>query len=948
MALPLTVIFFLSGCAALLFETLWFRQAGLALGSSIWSSSLVLAAFMAGLGLGNAWAARRGAGVRQPLRLYARLELLIALTGLLVALGLPWLGTRLAPLFARAVDAPLWLGFGRLAIAFLLMLLPAAAMGATLPVMVRALGASRRAFGTTLGLLYGVNTLGAMTGALVGESLLIERFGVTGTALCAALLNVIAAGTARALAPRVDADASGSADAAVDEPAPAGAGAGLRALLAAAGLAGALLLALEVIWFRYLLLFVNGSSTMFAIMLAVVLAGIGLGGLLASRWLERQPEAAAWAPVVALSAAASVALAHHGFRTFVLGQISQYAARALDGLHMAVWLMLPTCVLSGLLFTLLGQALRQRLRDGVRAAGLLTLANTIGATLGSLAGGFLLLPSLGVEASLFVLAALYAVLVPLTRQPGATAPRLRFALLAALALAATALATFPFGSLRTWYVGGLIARWSDGQAEVAAMREGLNETVVYLRHTRWGQPIAYRMMTNGFSMSGSRSVGERYMRLFAYWPLALHPRATSALQISYGVGVTADALTQGAHLRRIDIVDISPDVMALAGVPFPRPARRPLEDPRVRLHIEDGRFFLATTTQRFDVITAEPPPPKNAGVVNLYSREHFELIHARLAPGGLATYWLPVQQLSLADGQAITAAFCAAFPDCTLWSGIGPELMLAGSRDAQAATEEGLHALWDAPLTSASLRAIGLASPEQLGTTFVADAEQLQTWLGGTPPVEDEHPYRLSPAFQQRFDVRWWELADPLACQERFARSAWVRRIWPAALRAATLERFPREAHALRLHWTFYRVGSVRLADMVSLMRDTPARTSLLWATGWTPDIEAAARQAGPEGARPPDAELTLGAVALADGDYAAAEQHLRRAQPHLRQEQLAQWRVMAAALAGERERAQGLLREAGDWLRPFDTRGWAFLTQHFGLTSPWPETGEAAAGVTP
>lgn len=944
MPLALTIVFFLSGCAALLFETLWFRQAGLALGSSIWSSSVVLAAFMAGLGLGNAWAARRGASLHQPLMTYARLEALIAAAGLLVVLGLPWLGTLLAPLLARAVGAPLWLGALRLAIAFGLMLLPAAAMGATLPVMVRALGGARHEFGAKLGLLYGINTLGAMTGALVGEGLLIERLGVPGTALCAATLNLVAALTAGLLARRPQATATQGLDDSAEPSGPAS-GSGVRVLLVAAGLAGALLLALEVIWFRYLLLFANGTSTMFAIMLAVVLAGIAFGGLLASRWLGRRPDAIAWAPVVSLAAGASVALAHHGFRTFVLGQISQYAARALDGVHMALWLMLPTCVLSGVLFTLLGQALRQQLPDGTRAAGLLTLANTVGATLGSLAGGFLLLPNLGVEASLFVLAALYVLLVPLTRQAVASAPRLRFGLLAALTLCAGALATFPFGNLRSWYIGGLIARWSDGQAEVVAMREGLNETVVYLRHMRWGQPIAYRMMTNGFSMSGSRSVGERYMRLFAYWPLALHPRAQTALQISYGVGVTADALTHGTNLKSIDIVDISPDVLALAGVPFPRPARRPLEDPRVRLHIEDGRFFLATSSQRFDVITAEPPPPKNAGVVNLYSREHFALIRSHLAPGGLATYWLPVQQLSLSDGKAITAAFCAAFPDCSLWTGIGPELMLAGSHDGQPVTDAGLRALWGDPLAGAGLRAIGLPTPEQLGTTFVADAEQLKPWLGDTQPVEDAHPYRLSPAFQERFDLGWWELANPEACQARFATSAWVRRTWPAALREATLARFPREAAALRLHWTFYRVGAIALADAVSLLGDGPARTSLLWSTGWTPDIEAAARQAHLEGVRPPDADVTLGVVALADGDFAMAEQHLRRAQPHLRQEQLAQWRVIAAAMAGDQARAQGLLREAADWLRPFDARGWAFLCQHFGLANPWPAP---AAAVTP
>src|SRR5206468_8297209 len=136
--------------------------------------------------------------------------------------------------------------------------------------------------------------------------------------------------------------------------------------------------------------------------------------------------------------------------------------------------------------------------------------------------------------------------------------------------------------------------------------------------------------------------GRRYMKLFVYWPVAFHPAPKKALLISYGVGSTAKALTDTRAFEQIDVVDISRDVLSMDEVVYPDPATRPLRDPRVKVYVEDGRYYLLTTDQRYDVITAEPPPPKNAGIVNLYTREYFELLHDRLAEGGVATYWLPV------------------------------------------------------------------------------------------------------------------------------------------------------------------------------------------------------------------------------------------------------------------------------------------------------------------
>lgn len=929
----LCALFLLSGCSALVFETLWFRQAGLMLGNSVWTSSIVLASFMAGLAVGNALAARQGARLARPVRAYALLELLVGLSGLALVWGWPGLGHATAPFFGSLVAHPWLLDSSRLALAFALMLVPAAAMGATLPLLVSAL-APGQDFGTALGRLYGWNTLGAMVGALLGETWSVAALGVRGTAGLAAALNLAAAGMALALAGRLPATVVTAAG-----PPPARIP---RSPLVASALAGANLLALEVLWFRALVLNVDSTSPTFALLLAVVLAGIALGGLGASALLRRWPQGAAAAPLVALLAGVAV-VAGYAVTPATMSLLGdRYLTRLQEIAWPALSLMLPTCALSGAFFTLLGQGLRGRLTDDARAAGLLTMANTLGALAGALVAGFVLLPGLGVEAALFAVAGSYG-LVALASL-GLARERARRVLLAGAAAYTCALAAFPFGLMARRYLAPALDRWRTPAWSVLARREGASETVVYLGQRLWGRPVEFRLFTNGHSMSGTDFGSARYMRLFAYWPSALHPAPRRALLISFGVGTTAEALAQDARLERIDVVDVSRDILRLGRLVFaPRPY--PLDDPRVRVHVEDGRFFLLTSRESYDIVTAEPPPPKNAGIVNLYSREHFELMRARLAPGGLATYWLPVAQLTRSDGQAVVSAFCAAFADCSLWSGFGPEWMLAGSREARPAGRAGLQALWGRPAAAQALADSGLSLPEQLGTTFLADAEQLRAWLGAALPVDDDHPQRLSPALVSELDPAWPALAEPQAARRRFEESAWVARLWPPELRAATLARFEAERPLQRATWALHARGPVPLRDLHALLGDPSRRVAVLWALGSSAVAERAALAASAEGVDDPLLDLALAASAYSDGRYEEAERRLARAQTVASvPERLAQRRVLALALAGRRAAAQELMARAWQPSPPgtFAAEDWRYLSQAFGLTAP---SGDGSTG---
>lgn len=164
----------------------------------------------------------------------------------------------------------------------------------------------------------------------------------------------------------------------------------------------------------------------------------------------------------------------------------------------------------------------------------------------------------------------------------------------------------------------------------------------------------------------------------------------------------------------------------------------------MRVHVEDGRFFLQTTDETFDLITAEPPPLRGAGITSLYSREYFQLVRDRLRDGGVATYWLPVNQLWLSETKAIMRGFCRAFPDCSLWSGAGLQWMLAGTGGAHhPVPEEQFSAQWHDPIVAPELAALGFERPESLGATFLADAVTIGEWTQGAPPLDDDHPGRI-------------------------------------------------------------------------------------------------------------------------------------------------------------------------------------------------------------
>ncbi|MCP5060433.1 MAG: spermidine synthase [bacterium] len=831
----LCAIFFLSGASALLFETLWFNQAGLVFGNSVWASSLVLAAFMAGLAVGNGVVARYGSLITRPVRFYAGLEGVIALTGVLLVVGLPSLVPILTPVLGPVIEVPWAANAIRLTVGFAVLLVPSTAMGATLPILVKALLARDENFGSVLGRLYGWNTLGAVVGAVAGEAALLAWLGVRGSALVAGSVNLVVAAVAFALSDRFVPAGRVSADhEATSLVSPTA-----RRLLSAAFLSGFALLALEVVWFRFLLLFVHGTSLVFSAMLGVVLTGIALGGLAAGRVLRARPDAYWLAPLLSLlSGAVIVAL----YATFaLLPERESYTAGWLETAKYSAALMLIPAFLSGAVFTCIGTALEREVAPPTRAAGWMTLWNTLGSGLGSLAGGFVLLPLLGIERSFFAAAAAY-LLVAWLALPAAIGARGRLGR-AGWALAAAGLASlafFPFGLMEGTFLHRSIGHYLQGGVRaIAAVDEGRTETVVLLDSEFLGQHLDHVLVTNGHSMSSSGREARRYMKLYVVLPNAFEPEPRQALLISYGVGNTARALVDTPSLERIDVVDISREILEMSSVIHPEPGSNPLDDPRVHVHIEDGRYYLQTTDRRYDLITGEPPPPKNAGVVNLYTREYFQLSHDRLTEDGIHTYWLPIHGLTVEDARSIVSAYCEVFSDCSLWNGTAGDWMLVGSRGRSwDVSDADFGAAWRDPERLPALREIALEHPEQLAATFLADSRQLRAFVDGAPPLVDDFPKRLSHHLPDRAAL-WPDFApwvDAADARRRFQESAFVREALSPELRERALPWFEAQRvlndHTAAGYRFVTRDADAVARDLDWMLRETELSTLVLWGLG--------------------------------------------------------------------------------------------------------------------
>ena len=781
----LYLLFLLSGASGLIYQVVWVREFGNVFGNTVYSASLVIAVFMLGLGAGSylvgAWADQRYADRPQSLlRMYGLVELVIAALGIVISLALPHLGAFTATASSYVRDGQGWyvLSTGsyaiRGAIALALLMPVTLLMGGTLTLLIRHLvRGDMQVGGSRIAALYGVNTAGAAIGCFLTDFTLIPTVGMQATQWMAAFGNLAAGIGALMLAMRPMADSapttvSGSGRT-KNRPRPTasakamavkkadGAGTtdeanGPRSALiwtsVALALSGFAAMGMELVWFRHFTLLLGGYRAVFSLLLTVILIGMGAGAFAggALTRLSKRP-----AEMLMLVEAAFVASTLLGLSQANLADVMAAgralaqslgadpgASRAwadlwLNGLPILREVALPA-LLMGLAFPLANAVIQRAEQSVGRRAGLLYLANTVGAVCGSLAAGFFLLPVLGIQASATVLGVTAALsIVPLyLASDRRGVPTLAVSSLAGVA--ATGL----------WLLvpaGSIIARAqippAAGQT-LLDVQEGVNEVVSVLEVPNEGR----QLLTNGHAMSSTTLMSQRYMRALAHIPLLAMDRPSSVLVIGFGVGNTTQAVTLHPSVRRIDVADLSRQVLDHAGY-FAAANHGALGDPRVAVYVNDGREHLRMQPpSTYDLITLEPPPLSLSGVGALYSRDFYALARTRLTPKGYLSQWLPAYQVPEATTLALIRAFVDVFPQAVLLSGADQELILLGSNDAHIEIDPVRLATGMAatPGIAADLSRLSLGTARDLVGTFLASPQTLAAATREAVPVTDDQP----------------------------------------------------------------------------------------------------------------------------------------------------------------------------------------------------------------
>lgn len=720
----LVFCFWLSGASALVYEVVWNRMLGWMVGTSVAAVATTITAFMVGLALGGILGGRFIDRWPRVFRAYAIIEAAVAVTGALITLVLPHLAPWSGHLEALTPTAlqPLV----RFGLVFMLLVVPTILMGATLPILGRALTEEGTPAGV-IGLLYAINTLGAVVGVLSADLALVPTLGVTATGLVASAGNLVAAAVAWTI------------PSPAQRPSPPASAPDLRpgyAVLACFAVSGACSLACEVLWTRMLLYFLGSSIFSFTVILVVFLAGLAIGSWLIQGTAARHPHPIRLLATLQLFLALLVGLSlptlawlptlnalMHG--TSLNAWVVQHM------LLVAIPLLLPTIVM--------GACFPLYIRIGARgsvgtAVGSLVAANTLGAAAGSLAAGAALLPLLGLQRAIVAVALTYVALAAAVWMLEQLSwKRLVLAGCVLLTLGVPGLVALPADyvlqhTLSAMWPGQILFFHDAPEASTAVMDVKDFD----------GTPFR-SLITNGYSMTATNAKSRRYTQLLGQLPLLLHPAPRRAMVICLGTGMTLSAVAAHEELTHIQCVELSPTVRQVLPM-FEDANHRVWEDPRVDIAIDDGRHYLLTHPETYDVITFEPPPPVNAGVVNLYSRDFYALCHARLAPGGTLSQWLPVPQMTPEDVRRCIRAFVEVFPDATLWSQFGiMDLCLVGSKGPVTLSPQRLRERMRGQ--AAALEKIGVSGPEDLLGTFLLGPERLAEYVRDTPPLVDDHPW---------------------------------------------------------------------------------------------------------------------------------------------------------------------------------------------------------------
>ena len=758
LARVLYALAFLSGSAALTYEVAWAKLLSLTFGSTTLAASAVVGGFLGGMGIG-AWLYHRVQGrVASPLRTYASIEIGIALAAAALTAGLPHLPAAFASLSGGIPSGPPMTLF-RVVSVLLLLLVPAALMGATYPALCTCLIGTREEVDRHLGMLYGVNTLGAAAGALVAGLFLVPAFGLAASVAVGNALNLLVGISAFALSRGSTGDAIAPTATAAQRTIPTELPHRLTGAVIL--LSGFATLSYEILWFRALRYLVGNSTFALTIVLVVFLLGLGFGALPLRRVVARgRPELdlARCQFGIALLAAlaigvmmlmlsrpdlnATLSVFSLAFRTLPWEQ------RLLVHGALALALMLPATLLMGLSFPLASRLFIGDVRLLGRRVGGAYLLSNLGSILGAILAAAWLLPRLGTVGGTHLVIGVnfllgLALLLRLRLSVGRRLAEAGGVLVAVVAL----LLVFPE---RTTFQGGFRL---PGVA-LAFEEENDLGTVEVLQDS--ARPELKGISIDGTFIGASSgwypSIYSKQL-LIAHLPMLLDARLRSALQIGLGSASTLDALASHPGLERIDCVEINPAVVRGSRL-FEESAV--YRDPRVRVVVEDALHFLVRGGEPYDLIVSDGKQNEDfSGNAKLLSRDFYALARSRLSPRGLFVQWISSNYLH-ADFRIILRTIAEVFPELAVFIDPPGSMILVASLEPLEARPRISREAFEKGRISRDLRRLGIPGPEHFLRRWMADREPLLEAAGPGPlntwdqAILEFAPYRASPREQAR------------------------------------------------------------------------------------------------------------------------------------------------------------------------------------------------------
>ncbi|MEE2672597.1 MAG: fused MFS/spermidine synthase [Myxococcota bacterium] len=731
--LVVLLCFFLSGAAGLVYQTAWTREFAFVFGTSSLAVATVLAAYMAGLAAGAGLAARFTGRIQRPVLVYGLLELGIGVA----ALGLPLAvaGSRwvYVALFGGQPDLPAAGGSAQtlfqLTASFLILMVPTAMMGATLPLLVRDAVRREDEIGSRIGILYGMNTAGAVVGTLVAGFVLLPNLGLRPTVWVGVGLNgavFLGAWWLSRSRPPLPVEVPG----AVVAPA------GYRWILPLIGVSGCVSFAYEVLWVRLLEHVLGGSVYAFATMLASFLSGIALGSALASRFATSRGRAIRGFSVAQLFAAL---LSVAGF--VVIDELPRLAfwlhssgvERSFAHALLSMLVLLPSTICIGATFPFAVRILAAGEGDAGPASARVFAANTVGSVIGALGAGFFVLPALGFVGMLSVCVGIN---LALSAASGLLA-RPRMALVAAAAGVGMAILLFvrpptPWNVLRH---SPLLSRIEPGKTIYFGV--GRATTVLMVEHMgRW------YLRTSGLPEAAIRPPLFHSSSALAHWlgalPVLARPDARSILVVGLGGGVGLESVPSG--VERIDVIELEEEVVAANRAVAQRRWRDPLSDPRVHVHANDARNALLLTDRKFDAIVSQPSHPWSGGAAHLYTQEFFALVRDHLGEDGVFVQWIGLGFIDEALFRSLLASLDDVFEHVQVYSpgSQAGALFLASDAplDIAASAAEALAEVRH------ELTPFGLQVAEDVGAALLLDEAGVRA-LGREAPINRDGNNRL-------------------------------------------------------------------------------------------------------------------------------------------------------------------------------------------------------------